>query len=119
MDLIVGIDYNDNIQDAINLIEETARGIEGVLQRDPPYATVDELGTNTVNIKVFFWTETDDYKKGVVLLKGSIIQAIKKALLEKGFGLPANIQELKLYDYQKNIPIRIEEKEAQGERLPS
>ena len=115
MDFIVGIDYNDNIQDAINLIEKTARGIKGVLQEDPPYATVDELGTNTVNIKVFFWTETDDYKKGVVLLKGSIIQAIKNALLENGFGLPANIQELKLYDYQKNIPIRVVEKEAQQE----
>lgn len=64
MDFVVGIDYNDNIQDAIDLMERTALGVEGVLQKDPPYATVDELGTNTVNIKVFFWTETDDYKKG-------------------------------------------------------
>jgi small conductance mechanosensitive channel len=106
-DFIVGIDYNDNIQDAIDLIEKTALGVEGVLQKDPPYATVDELATNTVNLKVFFWAETDDYKKGVVLLKGSIMQAITKALLENGFGLPANIQELKLYDYQKNIPVQV------------
>ncbi|WP_460924552.1 mechanosensitive ion channel family protein [Pontibacter brevis] len=106
MDFIVGIDYNDNIQDAIDLIERTALGVEGVLQEDPPYATVDELGTSTVNIKVFFWAETDDYKKGVVLLKGSIMQAVTKALLENGFGLPADIQEIKLYDYQKDIPVR-------------
>ncbi|MBF9251975.1 mechanosensitive ion channel family protein [Pontibacter sp. 172403-2] len=107
MDFVVGIDYNDNIQDAINLIEKTATGVEGILHKDPPYATVDELATNTVNIKVFFWAETDDYKKGVVLLKGKIMQQVKEALLHNGFGLPANIQELKLYDYQKDIPVRL------------
>ncbi|GAA4442434.1 hypothetical protein GCM10023188_42130 [Pontibacter saemangeumensis] len=115
MHFVVGIDYNDNIQDAIDLIERTALGVEGVLQQDPPYATVDELGTSTLNIKVFFWAETDDYKKGVVLLKGSIMQAVTKALLENGFGLPANIQEIKLYDYQKDLPVRVMERGAQGE----
>lgn len=74
---------------------------------------MDELGTSTLNIKVFFWAETDDYKKGVVLLKGRIMQAVTKALLENGFGLPANTQELKLYDYQEDIPLRMVEKEAQ------
>lgn len=115
LDFIVGIDYNDNIQDAINLIEKTALDVEGVLRKDPPYATVDELATNTVNIKVFFWAETEDYKKGVVLLKGRIMQQITKALLENGFGLPANIQELKLYDYQKNIPVQLVESSAKEE----
>ncbi|MCJ8167300.1 mechanosensitive ion channel [Pontibacter sp. E15-1] len=114
MDFVVGIDYNDNIQDAIDLIEKTALGVEGVLQRDPPYAIVEELGTNTVNIKVFFWAETDDYKKAVLLLKGSIMQAVTKALLDNGFGLPANIQELKLYDYQKDIPVRMTAQAEEG-----
>ncbi len=113
MDFIVGIDYNDNAQDAIDLIERTALGVEGVLREDPPYATVDELGASTLNIKVFFWAETQDYKKGVVLLKGSIMQAVTKALLENGFGLPANIQEIKLYDYQKDLPIRMAEQPTQ------
>ncbi|WP_299708055.1 mechanosensitive ion channel family protein [uncultured Pontibacter sp.] len=113
IDFVVGIDYNDNAQAAIDLIEKTALGVPGVLQEDPPYATVDLLDVSTLNIKVFFWAETDDYKKGVVLLKGSIMQAVSKALLENGFGLPANIQELKLYDYQKDLPVRMVEKSAQ------
>ena len=107
MDFVVGIDYNDNIQDAIDLIEKTALDVEGILRKDPPYATVDELATNTINIKVFFWAETNDYKKAVVLLKGRIMQEVTQALLGNGFGLPANIQELKLYDYQKDIPVRM------------
>jgi small-conductance mechanosensitive channel len=107
LDFVVGIDYNNNIQEAINLIEKTAHSIDGVYQDKPPYATVDELATNTVNIKVFFFTSTNDYKKGVVLLKGRIMQEIKDKLLANGFGMPANIQELKLYDYQKNIPVQV------------
>ncbi|MBC5992269.1 mechanosensitive ion channel family protein [Pontibacter cellulosilyticus] len=106
-DFVVGIDYNDNIQDAIDLIERIAKSVEGVLQKDPPYATVDELGVSTVNIKVFFWAETDDYKKGLVLLKGRVMQEVTKALLGNGFGLPADIQELKLYDYQKTLPVEL------------
>ncbi len=35
------------------------------------------------------------------------MQAVTQALLSNGFGLPANIQELKLYDYQKNIPVQL------------
>lgn len=110
-DFIVGIDYNNNIGKALRLIEKTVQGVDGVLQRDPPFATVDELGTNTVNIKVFFWTETDDFKKGLLLLKGRVIQEVTEALQANDFGLPANIQELKLYDYQKNIPVQIVDEE--------
>lgn len=36
MDFIVGIDYNDDITQAIRLIEETALTIEGVLQKRSP-----------------------------------------------------------------------------------
>jgi small-conductance mechanosensitive channel len=107
LDFIVGIDYNDDIAEATLLIEETALGVKGVLQKDPPYVVVDELATNTVNLKVFFWTETDDYKKGVLQLKGKIMLEVKKALLANGFGLPANIQELKLYDHEKHLSVEL------------
>ena len=107
MDFVVGIDYNDPAQDAIDLMEKTALGVEGVYREDPPYALVEELGVSTLNIKVFFWIETDDYKKGAMLLRGKIMQEVTKVLLANGFGLPANIQELKLYDYQKSIPVQV------------
>ncbi len=107
MDFIVGIDYNDNIEEAIGLIAETVGRIEGVQRENPPYAAVDELATNTVNLKVFFFTETDDYRKGAVLLKGKVMQEVKKALLDNGFGLPANVLELKMYDHQQHLPVEL------------
>jgi small-conductance mechanosensitive channel len=107
MDFIVGIDYNDDIEKAIGLIGDTVSRIDGVQRENPPYAAVDELATNTVNLKVFFFTETDDYRKGAVLLKGKVMQEVKKALLDNGFGLPASILELKMYDAQKNLPVEL------------
>lgn len=76
-------------------------------KKDPPYVVVDELGTNTVNLKVFFWTETDDYRKGVILLKGKIMQETKQVLLAHKFGLPSNIQEIKLYDHAEHLSINL------------
>jgi hypothetical protein len=32
---------------------------------------------------------------------------VKEALIEKGFTLPANIQELKLYDKRPSIPVEL------------
>lgn len=107
MDFIVGIDFNDDITEAISLIERTVAPIEGIQRENPPYATVDELATNTVNLKVFFFTETDDYRKGAVLLKGKVMQEVKKALLANGFGLPANVLELKMYDHQQDLPVKL------------
>lgn len=108
IEFVVGIDYDNNIDDAIRLITETLNNTEGVLQDDPPYATVQELATNTVNLKVYFWINTFDYKKGVNLLRGGVIKSVNNALLEGGFSMPANIQEIKIYKNDQPIPIKIE-----------
>lgn len=119
MEFIVGIDYNDAIDKAIVLIEKTVLGVTGVLQEDPPFAVADELAASTVNLKVLFWTETDDYKKGALQLKGHVIQAVKQALLQNGFGLPATIQELKLYDRAKNLPVELVNYSSENGKSPN
>jgi small-conductance mechanosensitive channel len=97
LEFVVGIAYEDDINKAISIIEDTARNVEEVLQEKPPFTVVEELDTNTVNIRVFFWTATDDYKKGVLITKSNVMTQVKEKLIENGFTLPANIQELKLY----------------------
>jgi small-conductance mechanosensitive channel len=68
---------------------------------------VEELATSTVNIRVFFWSETDDYKKGILITKSMVVKKVKEALIEKGYTLPANIQELKLYDKRTSISVEL------------
>ena len=110
LEFIVGIAYEDNIQSAVDLILSTVPEVPDVLREKKPFVVVEELATNTVNLRVLFWTATDDYKKGVLLTKSAVMQKVKEVLSDKGFTLPANIVELKLYDKRTSIPVELIEK---------
>ncbi len=107
LEFVVGIDYDDNIGEAIKLISDTLLEEDEVLKDNAPYVIVDQLATSTVNLRIYFWADTTDYKKGVNLLKGRVVASVKEALLAEGFGLPADIQELKIYKSDDPFPIRV------------
>jgi small-conductance mechanosensitive channel len=107
LEFVAGIDYGDDIKDAIKVITDTLLGIDEVLKDEPPYAVVDQLATSTVNLRMYFWADTTDYKKGINILKGKVVGAVKEALLTEGFGLPADIQELKIYRSEDPFPISL------------
>ncbi len=56
---------------------------------------------------IMFWANTFDYRKGVLQIKSEVITKVKEALETKGFSLPADIQEIKLYDKKEPLPINI------------
>lgn len=99
MDFVVGIDYDDEVESASDLILKTIGEVKEVMQQEPhePFVVTEELAVSTVNLKVFFWVETTDYRKGALQTRGQVLRLVKKRLLEAGFGLPADIQELKFY----------------------
>ena len=66
-----------------------------------------ELATSTVNLKVFFWVHTKDYKVAANVLKGRIINKVLATLTEAGFMLPGNITELKMYGGQDALQVQI------------
>lgn len=107
LDFVVGIAYEDNIDDAIKSILSAVKTVPDLLREKEPFAAVEELATSTVNIRVFFWTSSEDYKKGVLLTKSRVMTAVKNRLTTDGFTLPADIQELKLYDKRETFPISI------------
>lgn len=107
LDFVVGIAYEDDITSAVTNIVQEAAKVEGVYESKQPFAVVEEMATNTVNIRVFFWSQTDDYKKGVLITKSEVMRRVKESLTNNGFTLPANIQELKLYDKRNSIPIEV------------
>jgi small conductance mechanosensitive channel len=107
LDFLVGIAYEDNIEDAISLILRTIRNYGSVLSEPEPFSVVEEFSPSTVNIKIFFWTATEDYRKGVLLTKSDIMARVKSELIRNGFTLPANIQELKVYDKREALPVNL------------
>lgn len=115
MDFVVGIAYEDDIAVATELISKAISGTEGVLHTKEPFVIIDELAASTVNLKVFFWTDTKDYRKGVLVTKSLVIKKVKESLVENGITLPANIQELKLYEKADAVAVKLMGRENKNE----
>lgn len=106
---IVGISYEDSIERAKEIILEVIRSVPEVIEDDEHinFVIEDELGASTVNLKVFFWVDTKDFRRFAMATKGKVIRQVKESLIAKGFYLPADIQEIKLYGQEKNFPVQL------------
>jgi len=111
LDFTVGIAYEENTESAKKIIFETLRNLENVFEDNTheTFVIVDELGVNTVNLKVYFWVETMEYRKMAIQIKGDVISEVKNKLIGHNINMPANINELKLYHTQSNIPLNMKD----------
>lgn len=109
-DFIVGIAYEDDIEGAKKTVLEALRKEPNVIE-DPEHENFvieDELATSTVNLKVFFWVDTKDFRRMALITKGNVVRNVKEALEEAGYSMPADIQEIKLYGGETGFPVRLE-----------
>ncbi len=107
-DFVVGIDQGDDANQARALISKNLDNMDGVLNEPAPFVTVEELATSTVNLRVYFWVNLFEYKESVLELKTNIINQTKETLMDEGFSLPADIQELKIYKEENPIPLKLQ-----------
>jgi len=107
---MIGIAYEDNIVGAKQTIMDALRREPNVIEDDEHvnFVIEDELATSTVNLKVFFWVDTKDFRRMALITKGNVVRNVKEALEENGYYLPADIQEIKLYGGEKGFPVRLE-----------
>lgn len=107
LDFEVGIDYEDSIDLAKTVILNAVISTPEVIDtgEHDTFVTVDSLGVSTVNLKVFFWTKTKEYRRGALEIKSEVIKNVKNAILKNGLNMPADITEIKLYGSQTSIPV--------------
>lgn len=118
IDFVIGIAYEDNLQQAVELIVDQVKEYSIILPEPEPFAVVEEFSVSTVNIRIFFWTSTDDYRRGVLVMKSEIMARVKKALLAAGFTLPAYVIDLKLYDQRNPIPVLLTDIDSTNRQDP-
>lgn len=109
-DFTVGIAYENNSTEAIKLILETVNTVEGVLKGDKkPAITINELATNTINIKIDFWINTFKSTRRSIhhSIRSQVMNDVIEALIANGFTLPANIVELKNYELSDKIDLKL------------
>lgn len=83
-DLVIGIAYDDDIDLAQKTLMELAEGDERILKEPAPMTFVSELGDNSVNIDLRYWTSTADWWQ----TRLDMTKAGKKAFDEKGITIP-------------------------------
>lgn len=109
MDFMVGIAYEDNIVRAKEVIIKALNAEPNVVEDDEHenFVVEEQLATSTVNLKIFFWVETLDFRRMALITKGNVIRNVKEALEQNGFYMPADIQEIKLYGAEKDFKLSI------------
>ncbi len=83
---VVGIGYPDSIEEARQVIHTVLDGIEGVLKEPGPWVYVTELAGSSVNLTVFFWTESQ--QANVLKVSDQVVTGIKLALDEASIDMP-------------------------------
>lgn len=114
-DFLIGLDYGDNIPDAINSILNTIKENPKISRGDglDPFVVIEEFSTSTINLRIYYWinhVEVHDFIPG---LKTELMNNILAHLSQNGFNMPADILELKIYQEGKPIPVTINNREQQ------
>lgn len=108
-DFIIGIAYEDNIEGAKETILKALSEEPNVIEDEEHenFVVEDQLATSTVNLKVFFWVDTKDFRRMALITKGNVVRNVKEALEQNGYYMPADIQEIKLYGGATEFPVRL------------
>ena len=106
-DFIVGIGYDDPIPFAQDVALKVLAEHPAVLGEPEPLVLVDNLGSSTVNLRVYFWL--DGSRHSWLKVKSSVIRLTKRAFQEAGISLPDEAREV---TFPNGVPVRMMEGEG-------
>ena len=86
MDLVIGIDYSQNINDVKKVLLRIAENSEYVLQDKAVDIFVDDFDASSVNIGYRVWVNTEEYWPA----RWSLLEKIKEEFDKEGIAIPFN-----------------------------
>ena len=101
-DFVVGIGYDDAINEAQEIARKVLADHSAVLNDPEPSVLADSLGRSTVNLRVYFWLNgrTHSWLK----VRSSVIRLVKRAFQEHGISMPDEAREVV---FPKGIPVTV------------
>ncbi|WP_223786968.1 mechanosensitive ion channel family protein [Marinicella meishanensis] len=94
IDLVIGVDYADDIKQAKQILEDTVKAHELVLSDPAPVVQLGELADSSVNFKVRPWVNTDDYWT----VHADLMEQIKLNIEAGGCSFPFPQRDVHLYE---------------------
>ncbi|WP_345265386.1 mechanosensitive ion channel family protein [Nibrella viscosa] len=84
--MVIGIGYEDSIDEARQIIRQVVESTEGVLPDPGPWIYVSELAPSSVNFTVYFWAES--HQANVLKVSDQVMSRIKLALDQAKIDMP-------------------------------
>lgn len=92
----IGIGYGDNLREAVKVVLNSMKHVDGVLSEPAPDVLVSELAGSTVNLRARWWTKPE--RASVVNISHEVIASIKEALDEAQIDMPFPTQMVLFHD---------------------
>ncbi len=86
---MVGISYEADIEQAMQIIQASVAQVEGVETVPSPLVLVRELGPSTVNLEIWFWVNSR--RQSFLEVTSRVLKAIKSALEGAKIDMPTEI----------------------------
>jgi small conductance mechanosensitive channel len=100
VDLVFGIGYNDSIEDAQRVLEETVEAHPLILKSPEPTIRVNELGESSVNFICRPWVSRADYWT----VYWDLQRQVKERFDQEGISIPFPQRDLHVYSHGKADP---------------
>jgi Small-conductance mechanosensitive channel len=98
-DVIVGVGYDDDINTAVELAEESLEEAKMVENEPEPQVLVNELGGSSVNLKLRGWTKPS--KANMVQAASEVTQGVKEKYDGEGIDIPYPIRTIYMNNEEK------------------
>ncbi|MGB3183312.1 MAG: mechanosensitive ion channel family protein [Cyclobacteriaceae bacterium] len=108
-DFMVGLDYGTNVIEAEKVILEVMLNHPDIESREnlKPFIVIEEFAASTINLRIYFWINTLDMQLSFTTLKYKVMLSVMDNLIGKGFNLPSDIVEFKMYKEDRRVPISV------------
>jgi small conductance mechanosensitive channel len=84
VEITVGVDYEDDLDEALRLMLDLAGGDPRVMTQPEPWAKVTALGDSAVNVTLRCWARPDDWQN----VKVDLLKRIKETFEANGLSFP-------------------------------
>lgn len=101
-DFLVGVGFDDPINDAQEIARKVLEDHPAVLRDPEPSVLVDNLGSATVNLRVYFWL--NGHEHSWLKVRSSVIRLVKLEFQKRGVSLPDEAREVV---FPQGVPITI------------
>ena len=112
-DFVVGIGYDDSINEAQEIARRVLIDHPAVLDEPQPLVLADSLGKATVNLRVYFWLNGRD--NSWLKVRSSVIRLVKLAFQQNGISMPDEAREVV---FPRGVPVTMVKTEVEERREP-